>query len=145
MAPAITPGDHVIMENFSFLRRQPRRGDIVIFQAIDFPSISPKTSYDKRVAGEPGEHLEISSGKLSINGVQMICSNRYGPIHYDLPAKTTLAIYTNLIVPTNEYYVMGDNSTNSLDSRYFGCVPREKIKGRVWLCYWPPSRIGLVK
>jgi signal peptidase I len=51
----------------------------------------------------------------------------------------------NMLVPSNQYFVLGDNSTQSIDSRYFGCVPAANIIGRAWLCYWPPQRIGLVK
>jgi signal peptidase I len=48
-------------------------------------------------------------------------------------------------VPAGRYFVLGDNSTNSLDSRFWGTLPRENIKGRIFFCFWPPARMGAVK
>jgi signal peptidase I len=145
MKPAVSSGDHVIMEGFSYLFRKPRQGDIVVFHGPDYPTMSPNTSYDKRIVGEPGEHLQIAGGKLFINDKQIILSNLDGQITYFPPHGNFQPSITNLIIPTNQYFLVGDNSTNSLDSRYFGCVPRNDIRGRIWFCYWPPQRISFVK
>ena len=53
--------------------------------------------------------------------------------------------FTFLCRPIGSYFVLGDNSINSSDSRYWGTVPRGNIIGRVWICYWPPERAGRVK
>jgi signal peptidase I len=146
MTPAVSAGDHVMMEGVSFLSRQPRCGDIVVFRTDGIASLPPATFYVKRVAGEPGDHLRISGGKLFINEKQVSLSNAVGKIAYVLPPRVgTFSPQTDVKVPSDCYFVLGDNSTNSLDSRFWGSVPRGNIIGRVTFCYWPPQRVGGVK
>jgi signal peptidase I len=145
MAPAACIGDHVMMENVTFQFREPRRGDIVVFKTDGITSIPPpSTHYLKRVAGEPGDHLRISAGILFINDKEVLLSNDVGRISYENPLGPW-SPQTNVVVPPGSYYLTGDNSTNSLDSRYYGSIPRTNIIGRISLCYWPPERAGTVK
>ena len=146
MTPAVSAGDHIIMEGVTFLSRQPRRGDIVVFKTDGIASLPSATIYLKRVAGEPGDHVQFSGSKLFINQKQVSLSNAVGEIAYDLPPHVeTLSPQTDVTVPSGCYFVLGDNSTNSLDSRFWGSVPRGNIIGRVSFCYWPPQRVGRVK
>lgn len=146
MTPAVSAGDHVMMEGMTFLARRPRRGDIVVFKTDGIESLPPATYYVKRVAGEPGDHLRLSAGKLFVNDKQVSLSNAVGEIAYDLPPHSEIVPpHTDVTVPEGCYFVLGDNSTNSLDSRFWGSVPRGNIIGRVWFCYWPPERVGGVK
>ena len=147
MTPAVAAGDHVIMEGFTYLSRQPRRGDIVVFKTDGIALLPPPaTFYVKRVAGAPGDHVRISDGKLFVNDKQVLLSNDLGQITYHLPPLAgTFSLQTNVTVPRDSYFVLGDNSINSSDSRYWGAVPRGNIIGRVWFCYWPPERVGRVK
>jgi len=146
MAPAVSPGDHIMMEGLTFLSRQPRRGDIVVFSTDGIASLPHATFYLERVVGEPGEHVRISEGKLYINDKLVSLSNGVGEIAYMLPPGAAgRATQTDMTVPGDAYFVLGDNSANSLDSRFWGSVPRGNIIGRVALCYWPPSRFGGVK
>lgn len=146
MSPAISAGDSIIMEGFSFRSRQPRRGDIVVFKTDGIASLPPATKYIKRIAGEPGDHVEIFGGKLFVNDQQVSLSNSVGEIVYDLPPGLGASlIQTNVIVPRGCYFVLRDNSTNSADSRLWGAVPRANIIGRISFCYWPPQRVGGVK
>jgi len=76
----------------------------------------------------------------------VVLSNAVGEIVYNLPhGMGTGAAKTDLTVPDGCYFVLGDNSTNSFDSRFWGCVPRANVKGRIAFCYWPPNRVGGVK
>jgi signal peptidase I len=146
MAPAFSAGDSVIVEGMTFLSRQPRRGDIVVFKSDGITPLPPETLYAQRVVGEPGDHVRISEGKLLINDKQVGVSNAVGEIAYDLPPRpVTLSRQTGVTVPSGCYFVLGDNSTNSFDSRFYGSVPRENIIGRVSFRYWPPHRVGGVK
>jgi len=133
-------------EGMTFLVRKPRRGEIVVFRTDGVASLPPAQLYVKRVAGEPGDHLRISEGKLFINDKQVSLSNAVGEIVYDLPPGADRFLpKTDLTVPDDCYFVLGDNSINSLDSRFWGSVPRGNIIGRVSFCYWPPERAGAVK
>lgn len=135
-----------MMEGVSTLLTKPRRGDIVVFKTDGIATLPPATFYVKRVAGEPGEHLTISNGNLYVNGKHITLSNVVGQISYQLPPHAeTFSPKTDVHVPSGHYYVLGDNSTNSFDSRFWGAVPEANIKGRVAFCYWPPKRAGSVK
>jgi len=145
MSPAVSPGDHVFMEGISFLFRKPRRGDIVVFKTdgLDEAIVPPGQLFIKRVAGEPGDRVRISEGNLSVNNKKISLSNRRGEITYSdggVPA-----IQAGITVPRGCYFVLGDNSTNSLDSRFWGSLPRDHIIGRISFCYSPLPRVGGVK
>jgi signal peptidase I len=146
MRPAVAPGDHFMMEGISYLSREPRRGDIVVFKTDGITSLQPSQLYIKRVAGEPGEHVRLLEGKLFINEKQASLSNGVGKISYYIPPfGGRFETHTDVQVPQGQYYLLGDNSTNSSDSRYWGTVPRGNIIGRVWFSYWPPQRVGGIK
>ena len=146
MTPAVSAGDRVMMEGVTFVARHPRRGDVVVFRTDGIASLPPATFYVKRIAGEPGDHLRISEGKLFVNDKQTSLSNAVGQIVYAFPPGAgTFSPKTDLTVPDGCYFVLGDNSTNSFDSRFWGSVPRRNVIGRVWFCYWPPERTGGVK
>ncbi len=146
MTPAVSAGDHIFMEGVSFLFRQPRFGEIVVFKTDGITPLPPQQFYMKRVAGRPGDHVRLADGKLFVNERQVSLRNAFGEIVYDLPkGPGGAAPYADITVPADSYFVLGDNSTNSLDSRYWGGVPRKNIIGRVWFCYFPPQRAGKVK
>lgn len=146
MAPAVSAGDDVIMEGLTYLVRSPRRGDIVVINSDDTGLPGPRTHYIKRVVGVPHDHLLISGGNLFIDDKLVTLSNNEGRIVYDTPTnRVWSSLQTNVIVPRGYYYLLGDNSTNSYDSRYYGSIPGKDILGRVAFCFWPFSRIGIVK
>jgi signal peptidase I len=152
MAPAVSAGDHVMMKGVTYLARQPHRGDVVVFRTDGIAwtdgiaSLPQSEIYVKRVAGEPGDHVRISARQLYINDKHVALSNSAGEITYDPPPRMgTYPLKTDVVVPDGCYYVLGDNSTNSLDSRFWGCLPRANILGRMVFCYWPPNRVGGVK
>jgi signal peptidase I len=147
MAPAIRPGDHVVMDAVAFFARAPQRGDIVVFRAVSMPPFEDGVMYPKRVVGLPGDRLRLAAGKLHVNGAPLALTNWTGEIRYvPLPGSKYLASGNDtLTVPAGHYFVLGDNSANSLDSRSAGFLPRKRIMGRIWFCYWPPGRAGSVR
>jgi signal peptidase I len=147
MAPAIERGDHVIMEHFSYLRQAPARGDLLVFDTSEIPKLGNQT-YVKRLVGLPGETLRLDDGKLYVNGEPVVLRNKAGDIKY-----THLSAYSSkylrngpetVTVPPGSYFVLGDNSSHSADSRIWGFVPAESVLGRVVWCYWPPQHAGRV-
>ena len=105
-----------------------------------------KTSYIKRVIALPGEHIQIKDGKVYINGEEL--KEDYLPegVITDSGARDgiTGGQFLDLIVPEGTVFVMGDNRQNSGDSRRFGCIPYEKIEGKVVLRFWPLNVFGTV-
>jgi signal peptidase I len=135
-----------MMERFTFLKREPRRGDIVVFKTDGIERLPPDSGiFVKRVAGEPGERLQLSEGKLYVNGTNAHLSNASGEIHHTSMGTYLGNKYETLTVPDGHYFVLGDNSTNSADSRFWGFLPVKNILGRVSFCYSPRQRTGSVK
>ena len=95
-----------------------------------------KVSYIKRIIGVEGDLIQIIDGEVYLNGEKL-------KEEYLRDGVDTKAVYYNeLIVPEGCVYVMGDNRNESMDSRIFGCVPIEKIEGKVVVRYWPLDRFG---
>lgn len=99
-----------------------------------------KISYIKRVIGLPGDHVQIKDEKVYING-EVLTED-----YLDSSVKTTSlgGKYIDLIVPENAVFVMGDNRAHSKDSRYFGCIPLEKIESKVVIRFWPINKFGKI-
>ena len=98
-----------------------------------------KTSYIKRVIGVAGDHIKIESGKVYLNGQEL-----NEPYLRD-GIKTDQKVFTDIIVPENCVFVMGDNRPQSMDSRSFGCIPLEKVESKVVIRFWPLNKFGKVK
>ena len=145
MTPAIAPGDHIMMEGLSYRAHKPHRGDILFFSTVGLEELPQDQIYVKRLAGKPGEHLQLSNGDLHVDGRLVTLSNAAGRIVYRWPQLSSAIPATQFDVPKTGYFVLGDNSTDSYDSRYWGSVPKENVLGRVWFCYWPLDRVGAVK
>ena len=98
-----------------------------------------KKSYIKRVIGLPGEHLQIKDGLVYINGNLL-----NEPYLQEDVITTQNGTFYDVIIPEGCLFVMGDNREASMDSRSFGCVPREKIESKVWIRFWPFDLFGPV-
>lgn len=145
MIPTLKIGDHILVNKFIYgtklpftdrviipLKR-PNRGDIIVFK---FPD-DEKKDFIKRVIGLPGDSVEIKGKKVYING--NLIEDAYA-VHSD-PMLYPAGIqprdnYGPLTVPQDSYFVMGDNRDFSLDSRYWGFVKLNKIKGKAFIIYW---------
>jgi signal peptidase I len=139
MEPTLLVGDHILVNKFiygikaPFIKKtiiplsEPKRGDIIVFA---YP-LDRKKDYIKRVIGLPGDEIQITDKKIFINGKLFDApfgvydkssrrDNRFGPI----------------VVPASSLFVMGDNRDHSYDSRYWGFVPLELVKGEAIIIYW---------
>lgn len=134
MLPTLETGQFVLVERVSYWFSAPRRGDVVIFE---YPR-APQEDFIKRIIGLPGETVEIEGGSVYINGNLLV-----EPYLAGQPTLTYRPI--RLTLGPDEYFVMGDNRAASSDSRSWGPLPRRNIIGRAWLCYWPPSRWGVIR
>ena len=100
-----------------------------------------KDSYIKRVIGLPGEHVKIENGKVYINGEEL--EEDY--LQENVVTDSLSGVYTDIVVPEGCIFVMGDNRQQSTDSRRFGCIPLERIEGKVLFRFWPFDLFGKVK
>jgi len=119
--------------------REPKRGDVVVFV---YPE-DKKKDFIKRLVGLPGESIEIKGGSIYIND-QPAQEPIFKQIYYynrgDFAAEGQ-----KVIVPQDSYFVLGDNSVSSKDSRYWGFVPKENLLGQAIVIYWPLLRIRAIK
>ena len=150
MEPNLLIGDHLLVNKFNFaptltraenvlLPIDPiRRGDIIVFK---YPE-EPDRDFIKRVIGLPGETLELKNKKVYINGKPLdepyvhypVSAGRRGA---DAPSDFDVRVtYGPVTVPAGHYFMMGDNRDNSQDSRYWGFMPREYIKGKALFVYF---------
>src|SRR5262249_39462486 len=127
MEPNFFDHEYLIIDELSYRFREPQRGEVVVFH---YPN-DTKQFFIKRVIGLPGETVEIAEGKVKIyntehpNGI-VIDETTY------LDQDFTAASQT-VTLKAGEYYVLGDNRSSSLDSRFFGAVNRKYVVGRVWV------------
>ena len=144
-------GDHLLVNKFIFgptplaigralLPVRPiRRGDIVVFK---YPE-EPDRDFIKRVIGLPGETVEVKDKKVYVNGkaldepyVHFLQPPSGNSEFHEVTSFDVRERYGPVTVPANQYFVMGDNRDNSQDSRYWGFLPRENVKGKALLIYW---------
>jgi signal peptidase I len=107
----------------------PERGDIVVLQDPRDPSVD----LIKRVIGLPGETVEIVNGVVFVNGLMLEEPYITEPWHYT---------GSQVVLGSDEYFVMGDNRDNSKDSRSVGAIPKDLIIGKAMLTYWPANDFG---
>lgn len=139
MQPNFPDGEFLLADKVTYRLREPKRGDVVVFQA----PVSPDEEYIKRIIAIPGERVAIREGKIYINDT--LLTEPY-------LSKTLITNPGNfakegqeILVPENYYFVLGDNRAASSDSRTWGFVPFKSINGRAWVVYWPPEKTGLVE
>jgi signal peptidase I len=116
-----------------------RRGDVLVFK---YP-VEPDRDFIKRVIGLPGETLELKDKKIFINGkpldepyVHFLEPPRGSSELSEITSSDVRENYGPVSVPPNQYFMMGDNRDNSADSRYWGFMPRDYVKGKALLIYW---------
>jgi signal peptidase I len=162
MESTVLIGDHLLVDKLSYAPAdpitkhllpytEPKRGDVIVFR---YP-MDIRQNFVKRVIGVPGDHIHIVDKVVYVNGKGLtepytqhidpriepyrdnFPSQPYGPVADR--AQEMLASHVQsgeLVVPTENYFAMGDNRENSLDSRYWGFVPRENIIGKPLVIFW---------
>jgi signal peptidase I len=154
-------GDHLFVDRVTYNFRRPRRGEIVVFKTKGIRPLPQDQFYIKRLVGLPGDSVSIGDDQHArINGQRLDAStphfeNVYGfdpkapPLegkfgqyngHVLQPASAYLPSPDSSIkIPPRQYVVFGDNTLNSLDSRYWGPLPEQNVIGRSCFVYWPIS------
>ncbi len=151
MLNTLVVGDHLLVSKFSygvkipftdsylFEGDDPEYGDVIVFKYPKDPSLD----YIKRVAGRPGDVIEIRDKQLFRNGkaVKESYIRHSDPtgIH---PTRDTFGPYT---VPDGEYFMLGDNRDNSQDSRFWGSVKKSAMHGKAWRIYWSANGLDNIR
>ena len=157
MLPQLQINDRVVVSKGSYRLHDPRRGDIVVFDApgdeqedtsplperafrsvIQSIGLSPPSTdeYIKRVVALPGERVEGHDGKVLVDGLELV--EPY------LPPGVATSDFAAVVVPPGTVWVMGDNRSNSSDSRIFGPVPRSTVVGRAVARVWPVNHTSFL-
>ncbi len=154
MEKTIMTGNRVLGLRFSYWFKDPQRGDIVVFKYPIDEALGENTKFIKRIIGLPGETVEIKDGAVYINGEKLEEDYINGTWTVENDGFT-------FEVPEDQYLMLGDNRNNSSDSRYwasiamseglantpeeamaYSYVPRKKILGKAYICYWPFTDFG---
>ena len=140
MKPTLNENDRIFVNKYIYHFKKLQRGDIVVFK---YPE-DPKKAFIKRLIAVGGEVVEIRDGNIVIDGVSIQTPDSLKSIYYynrgDYGSEGQ-----KITVPGDYFYVLGDNSNSSRDSRYWGFVPRKYIIGKAVFRYWPPKAIGKIK
>jgi signal peptidase I len=134
MSPTIQPGDRVLVDKIWCNREQLQRGDVVVFRS-EGPG-SPL--YIMRLAGLPGDDVEIVNDRVRLNGVAVNDSHAF--IDDDVPAWPELTAFGPIRIPADSFFVLGDNRRMSKDSRIIGSIPLSDLHGKARMIYWSHER-----
>ena len=172
MFPTLHEGERLWLSRLGrTTKKLPNRGDIVTFEAPSKTWVSKeeidltnpvaiyenepqgfwnkfayyvletsKTSYIKRVIGLPGDYVEIKDGAVYINGEKL----QEDYLQPGVVTDVSESGFDDFVVPENCVFAMGDNRNHSTDCREFGCIPLEKIEGKVLFRFWPLNKFGKV-
>jgi signal peptidase I len=138
MHPTYKNGEYLMANKVTYQLREPQRGDVIIFK------YSSTQDFIKRIIGLPGDTIMLKDGQLYINE-RLLDESDY----------LSDSIYTNggdflkegesRTIPEGEYFVCGDNRPHSSDSRSFGSIPEDDIKGKAWVVYFPFTEFRIVQ
>jgi signal peptidase I len=134
MQPELRDQDRLFINKFAYHFENITRGDVVVFH---YPR-DPEKSYIKRIIALPGDTLDIDEGRVYVNGKRV--DEPYVPKRY----RDSRSV-PEMVIPANEYFVMGDHRSISSDSRDFGPVDRDLIYGKAAFVYWPADNMGVVR
>ena len=143
-------GQYLIVDEISYRFEKPQRGDVVVFripeEAVVLSSnvLGSKIYFIKRIIGLPGETVDVNGNDVTIFNTEnpdgLKLSENYTLIDKLIPGRDTKV---KVVLKDNEYFVMGDNRNNSSDSRYWGPLQKELIRGRPIVRLFPITKISL--
>jgi signal peptidase I len=122
---------YLIVDKISYRLAEPQRGDVIVFE----PPNRPGEDYVKRVIGLSGELVEVRNGQVFIDSQLLEEPFVVYSGSYSMSPRR---------VGADELFVLGDNRNSSSDSHNWGMLSKDKVVGRAWISYWPPSRWGLI-
>jgi signal peptidase I len=137
MHPTYRNGEYLMANKLTYRFGEPKRGDVIIFE------YSETQDFIKRIIGIPGDSIMIKDGKIYVNGNQLDESDYLADTVYT-SGGDYLAQGETITIGEGKYFVLGDNRPHSSDSRTFGPISEDKIKGKAWIVYLPISEFRIV-
>ena len=131
MEPNLHNSQYLIVDKINYRLGQPQRGDVIVFE----PPNKPGEDYVKRVIGVSGDLVEIQKGQVIINNEPLDEPYVVYPGSYSMSPRR---------VGSDELFVLGDNRNSSSDSHNWGMLSQDKVVGKAWISYWPPSYWGVI-
>ncbi|HHT47549.1 MAG TPA: signal peptidase I [Firmicutes bacterium] len=131
MFPTLHHHERLIVNKATYYLSKPEKGDIIVF------NFSPRRDFIKRVIALEGDVVELIGGCLYINNEL---------VNEPFVENHSMTDFGPIVVPEGHAFVLGDNRSNSMDSRdsAVGCVSLEKVKGKAFLVFWPPFNARLL-
>lgn len=132
--------DHLIVDRSCYWFFHPQRGDLVVFSTSSLAGLEKDEYLVKRLVGMPGEQIEIKDHAVYANGKRLSMEDNIPPIPYvimSLTPSSAIKEGQTFTVGPHDYFVLGDNPTNSYDSRYWGGLPTGNVVGKVSKIYYP--------
>ena len=145
MYPALHEGDRVLVNKLSYRLHDVNRGDVIVFERPASETSSNIPDLIKRVVGLPGESISFVDGAVYVDGKRL--EESYlpdGTVTSSANAPNKCTAEDPCVVPAGQVWVMGDNRSDSKDSRYFGSIDQSTIVGRAFVTVWPLGRFGLL-
>jgi len=158
----VVSGDHLLVDRLTYNFRRPQRGEIIVFKTKGIPGLAQDQLYIKRMVALPGEKVRIGNDQhLRIDGIRLDAATprfenvysfaehgewRYlGHVNQAIANRLSQSLLAPLYpdetyertVESGRYLAMGDNTLNSLDSRYWDGLPQQNVIGKCWFVYWP--------
>ena len=127
MIPTLDIQDRIVVNMYTYHFREPQRFEVVVFRLPEFGEGKGKELI-KRVIGLPGEKLEVVDGEIYINDQ---------PLKEVHKMEEGFSNFGPVTIPSDSYFMMGDNRPNSADSRYWGYLPKKNMIGPAFLKIWP--------
>jgi signal peptidase I len=140
MRPTLIEGDRILVSKFIYRFREPQRGDIIVFR---YPE-DPKRPFIKRLVALGGDTVELRSGKILVNGEALLDNGVFASTRYYNQGPYGKED-EEVRVPAGSYFVLGDNSLSSHDSRFWGFVPKKLLIGQAMCIFWPLTRWRILR
>ena len=146
MLPNFHNGEYLLTEmvSYNLLKKEPQRGEVVVFRSPEQPNLD----FIKRIIALPGEEIKLQNGRVFIindaNPEGFLLEEDY--LEEGTATEGRRTIDDGEVFSVGDgYVVLGDNRERSSDSREWGIIKKENIIGKVWLRYWPPEAVALIK
>ena len=139
MRPTLMEGDRILVSKFTYRFQAPQPGDVIVFR---YPE-DRKREFIKRLVAHGGDAVSIRDGHIVING-RVADEAPFNRVAY-VNRGSLAAPEDTVTVPPEMYFVLGDNSSSSRDSRFWGFVPKDDLIGKALVIFWPLNRWRVIR